>query len=98
MVGDEDCHTESDDVLQERVGCGGIELGSRLVEQEQLRTQCNGGGEADTLQLSSRELGDCAISQVRRANRGERLVRAAEDFLRSRTDVLEPEGNLANDA
>jgi len=43
-------------------------------------------------------LDDRAIGEMRRADRGEGLVRAEEDLLRSGTDVLEPEGNLANDA
>src|SRR6266566_599884 len=98
VIRDQHGDTEPDDMLEERVGATGIELGSRLVEQEQLRPQRDGRGEADTLQLSSRELGNGAIGEVLAADRRERLVRTTEDLRRWGTDILEPEGNFGDDA
>ena len=98
VIGDQDRDAEPGHVLEERVGGAGIELGGRLVEQQQLRPQRDGGREADTLQLSPGELGDGAIGEVLGADRGERLVRATDDLLCRGPDVLEPEGDLADDA
>jgi len=98
VVGNKDRDAEARHVLEECVGGAGIELRCRLVEQQQLRPQRDGGREADTLQFASRELGDGAIGEVFGSNRGERLVRASHDVLWSRPDILEPESNLADHA
>ena len=96
MVRDQHRDPEPCHVLEERSGGARIELGRRLVEQQQLRPQRDGRSETDTLQLSPRQLGDRAIREVLGANRGERLVCAAEDLLRGGADILEPEGDLAD--
>jgi hypothetical protein len=78
-------------------GAVGVELGSRLVEQQQPRLEDEHRGQADALELAARELGHAPIRQVARTDRLERRPGSPCDLRRRGSDVLEPEGNLRLD-
>src|SRR5262249_60949827 len=76
----------------------GIELRRRLVEQQQLRLERERRREAHALQLAARELADRTLCQVMPTDDAQGLERAGNDLARRRADVLEAEGDLADDA
>ncbi len=53
LLRDDDGAAYAIEKLEELVGGGGIELGRRLVEQEELRPECERRGETDALELSA---------------------------------------------
>ena len=75
----------------------GIELGGRLVEQEQLRLEGERGRQADPLQLAGGELRDAPLEQMLGPERGEGGAHPRRDLGGRRADVLDAEGDLVPD-
>ena len=83
---------------EECLGAIGVELGRRLVEQQELRSQRERRGEADALQLPARELDRAAAREMRRADLTERDGDLRPDLLGRDGHVLETERDLVLDA
>ena len=75
-----------------------IELGCRLVEQQQPRLEREHGGEADALELATRELGHPPLGQVPRPHRRQSLGGPRPDPRRRHPEVLEAELDLGGNA
>jgi hypothetical protein len=75
----------------------GIELGRRLVEQEERRLERERRGKTDALQLAAGELDRLPAPEVKRVDRGERALDARPDLGRGHTEILEPEDDLVRD-
>ena len=83
---------------EERLGAVGVELGRRLVEQQELRLERERRGEADALQLPARELDRAPVARCDAPTSAERRGDLRPDLLRRDGDVLEPERDLVLDA
>ncbi len=83
--------------IEQRLRRFRIELGGRLVEQEEPGTKREGRGDTHPLELAGRELVRLPACQMLGSKRTERLESAAVDLRRRRAEVLEPEGNLVLD-
>ena len=71
-----------------------VELGGRLVEQQQPRAPRERGPERHALELAARELVRRAVEQTADAERQRRLLDPARDRRRAPAAVLEREGEL----
>ena len=98
LLGEDDRRADVERMVEEGLRALGIELRRRLIEQQQLRSECERRGEADALQLPARELRDAAAGEVRRPDRVERVRRTLCDLARRRADVLEAERDLRLDS
>ena len=72
MLGEDDGTPRLLDRGEERLGAVGVELGRRLVEQEEPRLERERRGETDALQLPARELDGSPGREVRCADLAER--------------------------
>ena len=97
LLGEDDRGSEPLDRAEEELGRVGIELGGRLVEQEQSRLQRERRRKADALELAARELGGLSLPQVEGVHGGERRLDARPDLGGRRAEVLEPESDLVRD-
>ena len=97
MLGDDDGGAEPLDRREQQPGRLGIELGHRLVEEQQLRLERERRGQADPLQLAAGELDRLPAPEVERVDRLERALDTGPDFRRRDAEVLEPEGDLVGD-
>ena len=70
LLGEDDGAPRLLDRGEERLGAVGVELGRRLVEQQELRLERERGGKADALQLPARELDRAPRREMRRADLG----------------------------
>src|SRR6266566_338337 len=84
--------------LDQRLGGLGVELRRRLVEEQQLRLERQRRSDAHALQLTARQLSYEPPGQVLCADQGEGIERTRLDLPRGRTDVLQAEGDLVEDA
>ena len=98
LLRDDDGARQLLDDLEERIRRGGIELGRRLVEQQELRAKRERGRERDALQLASGQLGRLPAGQVLGADERQRFVDPRPDLRRLGTEILEPEGDLVRDS
>src|SRR4051794_15404087 len=98
LLRDDHGAVEPVDDLEELVGGGGVELRRRLVEQQQPGPQRERRGEADTLQLATRELPHGPLDEMLATDERERLVDALPDLRWLDTEVLEAERDLVADA
>ena len=94
MLGEDDRRSQTIHRRQEERGRLGVELGGRLVEQQQPRLERERRGEADPLQLAAGELGRLPAPEVERVHRIERALDPGPDLVRRDTEVLEAEGDL----
>jgi hypothetical protein len=97
LLGDDHRGTGGAGELDRLLGAFRVELGGRLVEQEQARLQGEHRGEADALELAAGQLGDRSLGQVSGADGGQRPLRARRDQLRHGAEVLEPERDFGLD-
>ena len=97
MLGEDDRRAEALDRVEEERGRVGVELGRRLVEQQQLRLERQRRGEADALQLAARELDRLPAPEVQRVDGLERALDARPDLGGRSAEVLEPERDLVRD-
>ncbi len=98
LLGEDDRARGPFDVIEERIGGLDVELGRRLVEQEQPGLERERGREADPLQLAPGELDGAALGEMHRADLGERGVGTRPDSSRIDAEVLEPERHFVLDA
>ena len=75
LLREDDGHAETGGQPDERVRGLGIELGGRLVEQEQLRLEGERGRQADALQLAGGELRDAPLERDARPRAAARAAR-----------------------
>ncbi len=98
LLREDDGHAEAGGQPDEGVRSLGIELGGRLVEQEQLRLEGERGRQADPLQLAGGELRDAPLEQMLGPERGEGGAHPRRDLGGRRAHVLDAEGDLVFDA
>ena len=98
LLGEDDGALRLLDRGEECLGTVCVELGRRLVEQQELRSQRERRREADALQLSARELDRAPAREVRRADLTERDRDLRPDLLGRDGHVLETERDLVVDA
>ena len=98
LLGDDDRRAQLARQVENRLGSLGVELGGRLVQEQQRGPDGKDGRETDTLQLAGRERLGTALCEPRDAGIGERAVDAGPDLCRRRAEVLEPERDLVLDA
>jgi len=94
LLGEHDRRAERLDLGEQARGRLGVELGRRLVEQDELRPHGQGGREADPLQLPAGELVRAPPGQVLRADCPERAVHPWPDLRGRGAEVLEPERDV----
>src|SRR5215204_1920756 len=83
--------------LQQPLSRVRIQLRRWLVEQQQLRAECERRRETDTLELAGGELRRTARRQLADSDGAERLSRSPRDLGRQNPHVLEPELDLVLD-
>ena len=84
--------------LEDRARSVRIELRRRLVEQQQLGLERERRSETDALQLTARELRDRPLGEVLGADGLQGPERPRHDLRRRRSQVLQPERDLGEDA
>ena len=83
---------------EEALGSVGVELGGRLVQQDELRTHREGRCQAHALKLPAGQLEGETVTQVKRVDGRECLVHPRPDLRGRGAEVLEAEGNFVRDA
>jgi hypothetical protein len=76
LLGDDDRRAQLARQVENRFGPFGVELRGRLVQEQKAGPEGDRRGEADALQLAAGELGGPPLGEMKRADRGERLVLA----------------------
>ncbi len=97
MLRDDDRRAELQRPVDQREHALGVELGGRLVEQEQLWPEREHRRHADPLELAAGELVGRARRECAGADRLERLADADGNRARGHAQVLEPERDLVLD-
>ena len=98
LLGEDDRTVRLLDRSEECLGGLGVELGRRLVEQQELRSQRERRGEADALQLPARKLDRSAGRELRCADLTERDGDLRPDLVGRDSHVLEAERYFVVDA
>ena len=98
LLGNDDRRAKLARQVENRLGSLGVELGGRLVQEQQRGPDRKDGRETGALQLAGREGLGAALGEPRYACICERAVDAGPDLCRRRTEVLEPERDLVLDA
>ena len=75
-----------------------VEVGERLVEQQDARADRDGARQRDALLLPSGKLARLPITKVRQPNEFERLTNARIDFGRRQASLLQPESDVLRHA
>ena len=73
---------------------GGIEIGGRLVENQQARLRGQDGGDADALLLTARKLEYGAVAEAGEADKAQGVSLTRQNFGRRPAEILETEANF----
>ena len=94
LLGENEGTPEGVQHLEERLRAGRVELRRRLVQQQQVRMHRQSRGQANALELASRELRGPPRGQRQRPYGGERPFDPSSDLGSRHAGVLEPERHL----
>ena len=99
VLGDQDREAavgEAPQLAHQLAGAVVVELGGRLIEQQDGGLGSEDGGEGDALALTGRQLVDAPTGQVLRLDARERRPRGGQDLLGRAAVALEAEGHVAH--